>query len=89
MELVTRADQFVQRFSKQIFPTSSGRMAVIEALKQGLANMGLCQPWVLSPLQPLDSEHRQRIERKIQELEIEAAEIQVDRVCGTGLPARS
>jgi 4-hydroxy-tetrahydrodipicolinate synthase len=75
MELASRADLFVQRFSKQIFPTAAGRMAVIEALKQGLAAMGLCQPWVLSPLQPLDSEHRQRIERKIAELEIEAAEI--------------
>jgi dihydrodipicolinate synthase/N-acetylneuraminate lyase len=74
-ELAAKADRFVQRFSKQIFPTSSGRMAVIEAMKQGLAAMGLCQPWVLSPLQPLDSEHRQRIERKIAELEIEAAEI--------------
>lgn len=75
MELASQADLFVQRFSKQIFPTATGRMAVIEALKQGLAAMGLCQPWVLSPLQPLDSEHRQRIERKIAELEIEAAEI--------------
>lgn len=75
MELAARADQFVQRFSKSIFPTSTGRMAVIESMKQGLAAMGLCQPWVLSPLQPLDSEHRTRIERKIGELEVEAHQI--------------
>jgi len=75
MQLAMRADDFVQRFSKQIFPTATGRMAVIESMKQGLAVMGLCQPWVLSPLQPLEGEHRQRIERKIIEFEIEAAEI--------------
>lgn len=86
MELVERTDRFVQRFSKQIFPTSTGRMAVIESLKQGLATMGLCQPWVLSPLQPLDGEHRHRIERKIAEFEIEAAEI--CSVCSPGVLAR-
>jgi 4-hydroxy-tetrahydrodipicolinate synthase len=71
-DLAKKADEFVQTLSRQLYSAPSGRMAVIEALKLGLSLLGICQPWVLSPLLPLDEEHRQRINRSIPELELMA-----------------
>lgn len=70
-----QADDFVLRLSRQLFPAANGRMAVIESLKASLAVLGLCQPWLLSPLLPLEAEHRERIQRRMSELELEASQL--------------
>lgn len=67
-ELVLKLHEIILEISKNIYNSSSKHSSYLSGVKESLYHLGICEPHLAAPLQPVDQQAKEKIRASVEQL---------------------